>query len=370
MVHSPNSPAVSPADSPDNRVLDSNRLEQALMTGALNWERSQGEWALLCVPSLVPMYGQRIQRLAQALGYPFTAAEVAQLQATLQRKIQAGHDASPYSRLVVRYGTVPPPDRGLMWKFETRVVSPQDQAGQFVAARPPETFEAYPDAMVVATVQILIETLGESLSILDIGGGTGRNGLALADLGHRVTVLDSNGVMLQALEERLAQRSHPRAMTVIEGSVLDERVIFPRDSFDVVILTGVLPYFSSLAELQRVFERVAIALKPGGQVLLDAFVTTDGYEPSPLAQEMGRVSDAMMFPPALLAAAIAGTGLSLVEETDAWAYEMEHLSTEAKQARQWLESWALAKRIFALPEGQRPPVTLKWLRYTKAQTTL
>ncbi|MEM1427630.1 MAG: hypothetical protein AAGF75_13900, partial [Cyanobacteria bacterium P01_H01_bin.130] len=99
---------------------------------------------------------------------------------------------------------------------------------------------------------------------------------------------------------------------------------------------------------------------------LDAFVTSEGYEPTQLAQEMGRVSDAMMFPPAVLEAALEGTALTLVADDDAWDYEMARLSPEAKTARQWLESWALGQRIFALPVGQRPPVSLRWLRYQKA----
>lgn len=344
-------------------MTDPAVLDRALMSGALGWEGVRGEWVLLCVPSLVPTYVERIQRLAQGFGHPFTAAEIPRLQAMLQSKIQAGCEASPYSRVVVRYGTMSPPNRGLAWKMETVVVSPQDQAARFVAAHPPQEFEAHPDAMVMATAAAMGQ--GRSLNVLDIGGGTGRNGLALAAVGHQVTVLDSNGVMLQALDERLAQVSAPSQVTVVEGSVLDERILLPTDRFDLVILTGVVPYFSSLAELQRLFGRVAATVRAGGQVLLDAFVTTDGYEPTQLALEMGRISDAIMVPPSVLERAIAGTGLTLVAEEDAWDYEMTHLSSDAKQARQWLESWALAKRIFALPPGQRPPVALKWLRYAK-----
>ncbi|MEM9244884.1 MAG: methyltransferase domain-containing protein, partial [Cyanobacteria bacterium P01_F01_bin.153] len=168
-----------------------------------------------------------------------------------------------------------------------------------------------------------------------------------------------------ALGDRLSKLPEADQITVVEGSVLDNNVVFPTNCFDLVVLSGVLPYFSSVEELKEVFNRVAGALKAGGQMLLDAFVTTDGYQPNQLAREMGRVSDAMMFPPSMLKTAVAETGLVLVEEEDAWAYEMANLQPKAKQARQWLESWALAKRIFALPKGQRPPVVLKWLRYGK-----
>ena len=349
-------------------VNDPALLDRALAAGSVNWEQVRGEWALLCVPSLVTTYVERSQRLAQALGSPFKPEELPQLAELFRTKVQEGYDKSPYSRLVVRYVTAMPPAKGLIWRLDLVVVSPQDQAQRFVSARPPEQFEAFPDAMVMDVAAALAETDGaqRSLSILDIGGGTGRNALALKRFGHKVTVLDSNGVMLDALQTRLAQLPTPNGVKVIEGSILDDRILLPKNSFDYVILTGVLPYFSSLEELRQVFERVAIALKPEGQVLLDSFVTSDGYEPTQLAQEMGRVSDAMMFPPAMLEAAIEGTALTFVADEDAWAYEMAHLSPEAKEARQWLESWALAKRIFALPVGQRPPVSLRWLRYQKA----
>ncbi|MEM6502856.1 MAG: class I SAM-dependent methyltransferase [Cyanobacteria bacterium P01_C01_bin.89] len=354
----------SPAPSCSVLVTDPQLLDRALMGGAVSWERLQGSWAVLCVPSLVPTYVERAQRLAQAFGHPFTAEEMPRLRELFREKVQAGYDASPYSRLVVRYGTVPPPDRGLMWQLETVVVSPQNQAEQFIVNRPPDQFEAFPDAMVMA-VATEMGADGQILKVLDIGGGTGRNGLTLATAGHQVTVLDSNEVMLQAFGDRLAKLPNAEQITVIEGSVLDSNVVFPTNCFDLVILSGVLPYFSSLEELKEVFSRVSGALKPGGQVLLDAFITTDGYQPNQLAQEMGRVSDAMMFPPSMLAAAVAQTGLGLVAEEDAWAYETANLEPKAKQARQWLESWASAKRIFALPQGQRPPVVLKWLRYGK-----
>ncbi|MEM9770670.1 MAG: class I SAM-dependent methyltransferase [Cyanobacteria bacterium P01_D01_bin.73] len=361
---SPSSKSAAPSCSV--LVTDPKLLDRSLVAGAIGWERQQGSWVVLCVPSLVPVYVERAQRLAYAFGHPFTAEEMPRVQEMFREKVKAGFSASPYSRLVVRYGTAPPPERGLVWQLETFVVSPQEQAEQFVVNRPPEQFEAFPDAMVMAVADaVSTDAAAPSLDILDIGGGTGRNGLALAAAGHQVTVLDSNAVMLRALGDRLAERSEKSQVTVIEGSVLDERVVFPSNGFDLVILTGVLPYFSSLEELQQVFQQVAIALKPGGQVLLDAFVTTDDYQPTGLAREMGRISDAMMFQPSTLDEAIAGTGLGLVGEDDAWAYEMENLEPEAKEARQWLESWAMAKRIFALPKGQRPPVVLKWLRYSK-----
>ena len=365
-VPTPSGPACSVL------VDDPAILDRALVAGSVNWEQVRGEWALLCVPSLVPTYVERVLRLAQALGHPFKPEELPQLKELFRTKAQAGYEKSPYSRLLVRYGSATPPEKGLLWQLNIVVVSPLDQAQQFVSARPPEEFEAFPDAMVMDVATSLAETGTEkggaqrSLSILDIGGGTGRNALALKSFGHKVTVLDSNGVMLDALYRRLAQLPTPNGVKVIEGSVLDDRILLPKNNFDYVILTGVLPYFSSLEELQQVFERVAIALKSGGQVLLDAFVASDGYEPTQLAQEMGRISDAMMFTPSMLDAAIAGTALTLVADADAWTYEMDHLSPKAKEARQWLESWALAQRIFALPVGQRPPISLRWLRYQKA----
>ncbi|MGD1852258.1 MAG: class I SAM-dependent methyltransferase, partial [Cyanophyceae cyanobacterium] len=263
----------SPAPSCNVLVTDSKLLDRALVGGAVGWERLQGSWAVLCVPSLVPTYVERAQRLAQGFGHPFTAEEMPRLQSLFREKVQAGYDASPYSRLVVRYGTAPPPDQGLMWQLETVVVSPQNQAEQFIVNRPPNQFESFPDAMVMAVAaKISAEKQGNgeasALRILDIGGGTGRNGLPLAAAGNQVTGLDSNEVMLQALGERRSQQPEDHPITVIEGAVLDSNVVFPTNSFDLVILSGVLPYFSSLEELRKVFTQGAKALMSGGQILL------------------------------------------------------------------------------------------------------
>jgi len=102
---------------------------------------------------------------------------------------------------------------------------------------------------------------GPSLTVLDVGCGTGAMGLLFAGMGHRVTGLDlSEGMLAKAREKADAQKC---SMELRTGDA--EHLPFDNESFDVVVnrhLVWTLPHPEiALEEWHRV-------LKKGGVVLI------------------------------------------------------------------------------------------------------
>lgn len=142
--------------------------------------------------------------------------------------------------------------------------------------------------------------------VLVPGDGEGRNGVWLAQQGHRVTAMDGSLVGLQKAQQLAAERGV--AMTTVHGDLADWAPA--PASFDAVVLTYVhLP--PSLRESAH--RRLATGLRPGGLLVLE------GFHPGQLRNASGGPKDpAMLFTPELLRADFGG----LLEEVIAWQGEI------------------------------------------------
>ncbi|MBQ1083603.1 MULTISPECIES: methyltransferase domain-containing protein [unclassified Nocardiopsis] len=104
---------------------------------------------------------------------------------------------------------------------------------------------------------------GEPLEIVDAGGGTGGAAVPLAELGHRVTVVEPSPDSLAALERRAAESGV--MVRGVQGETQDLASLFPAASADLVLVHNVLEYVddpvSALAD-------VAGVTRPGGAVSL------------------------------------------------------------------------------------------------------
>ncbi|MCO5996637.1 methyltransferase domain-containing protein [Actinoallomurus rhizosphaericola] len=112
---------------------------------------------------------------------------------------------------------------------------------------------------------VLDETAKESgrdrLDVVDAGGGTGGFAVPLAELGHRVTVVDASPDALAGLERRAAEAGVAvRAAQGDADGLLD--VVGP-DSADLVICHSVLEYVDDPA---TALAAIARTVRPGGAV--------------------------------------------------------------------------------------------------------
>jgi S-adenosylmethionine-dependent methyltransferase len=111
------------------------------------------------------------------------------------------------------------------------------------------------------------------LEVLDVGGGTGSYALPLAQLGHRVRLLDFSPQMLDIARARATQLGPPVAERIefCKASAQDTASLFPPDRFDLILCHTLLEYVS---DHQEVFQVLISVLRPGGLLSL---LTVNAY---------------------------------------------------------------------------------------------
>jgi 2-polyprenyl-3-methyl-5-hydroxy-6-metoxy-1,4-benzoquinol methylase len=103
----------------------------------------------------------------------------------------------------------------------------------------------------------------DALDVLDIGGGTGGFAVRVAELGHRVSVIDPSPDALAALDRRA--REQGVAVTGQQGDVADLLEVTGPASADVVLCHGVLEVVDDPAAALATIRQV---LRPGGSLSL------------------------------------------------------------------------------------------------------
>lgn len=104
---------------------------------------------------------------------------------------------------------------------------------------------------------------GEPLDVLDLGGGTGGDAVRLAQLGHRVTVVDPSPDALASLHRRGIETGLEQPVNGIQGDATDLLEHVAAGTFDLVLCHGVLEYVDDPAEA---LAAVATVLRPTGHV--------------------------------------------------------------------------------------------------------
>lgn len=107
-------------------------------------------------------------------------------------------------------------------------------------------------------------------TVLDVGGGPGRYALALASLGHWVTLLDLSQSNL-ALAHQKAEEDGIFLEQVVHGNALDLST-FPSETFDSVLLLGPLYHLLTEPEREQAVCEAWRVLSPGG-LIFAAFIT-------------------------------------------------------------------------------------------------
>jgi SAM-dependent methyltransferase len=102
---------------------------------------------------------------------------------------------------------------------------------------------------------------GRALEVLDVGGGSGGFAVPLAQIGHRVTVVDPSPDSLAALERRAAETSTTGAITALQGDAAGVLDLVGAESYDAVLCHSVLEVVDEPAEAM---DSLARTLRSGG----------------------------------------------------------------------------------------------------------
>jgi S-adenosylmethionine-dependent methyltransferase len=117
-------------------------------------------------------------------------------------------------------------------------------------------------AVVWAVLQRELERAGRAtLTVLDVGGGTGGFAVPLATSGHRVTVVDASPDALAALTRRAAEAGVGDRITAVQGDADAIADLVEPDSTDLVLAHSVLEVVDDPA---GVVKALAGSLRPGG----------------------------------------------------------------------------------------------------------
>ena len=119
-------------------------------------------------------------------------------------------------------------------------------------------------------VRWLMPLLTSDAAVLDLGGGHGRYGQALADNGLQVTLFD------RPLCIEIARQRYGNSLQYIAGDFMQDDLGGP---YDAVLLSNIVHGLGP-EENHHLLSRVSMVLKPGGWLLLkDMFLDDSGIGP-------------------------------------------------------------------------------------------
>jgi S-adenosylmethionine-dependent methyltransferase len=119
-----------------------------------------------------------------------------------------------------------------------------------------------------------------SLDVLDLGGGSGVTAVPLAELGHRVTVVDTSADALATLQRRAADAGVADRVAPVQGEVERLSDAVGAAAYDLVLCHSLLEVVDDPA---ATLGTVAGALRPGGC----ASVLAAGRAATVLARALG-----------------------------------------------------------------------------------
>lgn len=128
-----------------------------------------------------------------------------------------------------------------------------------------------PDGSTGAAVQRIAELAGTGGRVLELGVGTGRLAIPLADRGLRVTGMDASEEMLDLLRAKSQRDGSPAVATALGdvGTPTD----WPEGPFDVVVAAFNLVFNLTDGEAQaKCFRAASSVLAPGGALVVEAFI--------------------------------------------------------------------------------------------------
>lgn len=323
--------------------------------------RTEGEISLPAAPALLELYLKRLAAMFANMGKRFSRAELATLRDLLEPRLRDGFRQSPHGRVHVKWQPEPAPATGIDYRIWLESGTLESEYESWLTSREPPLFGTLPDAK-------LLEVVGKSKvrrsRILDVGAGTGRNALALARAGHAVDALETTPAFCQELRKVAKQERLP--LEVIEANLFAPKLALGRRRYSLVLCSEVTPHFRGVDDLRALFERAVKWLRPGGSLLLNAFVAETGFSPTPLARELSQIAWSGLFTRRDFSRALRGLPFTLVSREPAHAYEKARHPPDAWPPTSWFDNWSRGYNCFGMKRG-RPPMELHWLHYRRVE---
>ncbi|MFV0495677.1 class I SAM-dependent methyltransferase, partial [Mycobacterium sp.] len=273
-----------------------HRWRAAVTKRVINRAAASGEITLPAVPGMIDEYLQMCDSTFAALGRQFNDEELAHLREVLRNQLTAAYTESQRSNIVITYST--DAGKNLQYQVNTRFFTVAEAYENWVATREPPLFGTQPDARVWALANEAADP--RSFRILEIGPGPGRNALPLARRGHPVEVIEVTPKFAEILQAE-AQRNAVDIRVIVRN--VFETTADLRNDYQLIVLSEVVTDVRTTQQLRSVFELAAQCLAPGGQLVLNTFVSRLGYQIEDVAREFGQQAYSCMFSPEETAAA-------------------------------------------------------------------
>jgi SAM-dependent methyltransferase len=336
-------------------------LKQALIRRLPRRMQGSGEMSLPPVPGLIDHYVKLFDQIWEGMGRKFTAPELEEFKKSLLARLEQAYEASSSAKVVVSYQTDPPPKASLTWKVVALGASFTDEYEHWVETRTPPLFGKHADAKALDVAR----TLGEpgTVTILDVGAGTGRNALPLAREGFVVDALEPAPALGKLLQQAVAAEG--LTVGLVEGNILDDALQLPRSHYRMVFLSEVVAsHFRTVEQVRQLFRVSERLLEPGGLLVFNAFLADGGYKPEEAARQLSQVLWCALFTRRDLEVAAQGLPFERLTDESAADYEKAHLPEGQYPSTGWYEGWSGGLDLFDLP-AERAPLELRWLVYRK-----
>ena len=345
------------ATDPHSRATSPELLREAAARRLYRRSVVTGQVTLPAVPGMLDEYVTMCANLFAGVGRSFSTEELVHVREVLRGQLAEAYAASPRSSIVVSYDAPVGTVLNYHIKAEWRTVEGAYES--WLSTREPPLFGTEPDARVWALANE--EDDPTTLPVLDIGGGTGRNTLALARRGHPVDVVELTPKFAEMLRTD-AERESLR-VRIIQRDVFSTIDDLRRD-YQLIVLSEVVSDFRTTQQLRGIFELATQCLSAGGRLVFNVFVAQPGYIPDDAARELGQQCYTSIFTRQELRAAASGLPLALIADDPVYEYEKANLPEGSWPPTSWYADWVSGLDVFDVPREQCP-IEMRWLVYEK-----
>jgi SAM-dependent methyltransferase len=339
--------------------LDAGVLRKGMILRAERSTELQAQLAFAAVPALLDHYVQKCDALFEVAARPLQPGQRGEFRALLAQALETGFELSAHAKVVVQFTCDPAPRTSASYQIGVQTKDIADVYETWLQASAPPYFGAHPDAKLMSVAR----ALEQGSNVLDIGAGTGRNSLPLAELGLRVDAVEVTPGFAASLRDAAVPAK--LGVRVFEGDAFDSALGLPEATYALIVASEVVSsHVRDAADLREFFAFACDKLAPAGVLLCNVFLARSGYTPDLLARQLSPSFLSSLFSPGDLEQAVAGMPLELVSNESCAGYERENLSPDAWPPTGWFEAWAHGNNLFDIA-GQ-PPCELRWLVFRRA----